>query len=378
MNGCAITEISLVTALGLDAENACAAARAGLSRLKPLDVKNFVEEARWDGEAIYGHCIPTLGHGFVGKGKVTLLGEFGLRNLMARAGQAVIDPARTGVYLYLSDYGVIAEANRRDNDETGIDGPDADKSIQNAWARQGEDILRSICHRSGLDVDPAICQVSFGDHAGILKVIDAASVALLNGDFDSCIVGAVDSKVEPQYLEAAADLLMLRTENYPAGFLAGEAAGFMLLQREDNSHRGPNSVRISKIELGDDGVSYLGETKPIGAELARVILDVCSQDGSQTPEVPGVMIGDLNGWEARSADWGNAVIRLMPAFDLSQVPVWLPAISFGETGAASGLVAIAMAMAAHRRGYAPSGSTVIWLASLTGERGAVKLESYDY
>jgi len=377
MTGCAIKEIGMVSALGLDAENACAAARAGLSRLMALEVKNFVEEKKWDGGPVYGHCVPNLGRGFVGKGKVTLLGEHGLRNLMAKVERVGMDTERTGFYLHLSDYGVIAEADCRENDEVSADRTDTNRPAQNAWTLQGAEILNAILRGAGLEVDPTSCNISHGDHTGVFNLIKTACDALLNNEYDSCIVGAVDSKVEPRYLDAAADLLMLRTESYQAGFMPGEAAAFILLQRDSDPLGELNSVRISKLELADEGVSYLDEARPVGVELARVINSVCSLDRSETPEMPGVLIGDLNGWEARSADWGNAVIRLMPDIDVSKVPLWLPAISFGETGAASGVVAIAMAMAAHRRGYAPPGASVIWLASLTGRRGAIKLDSYD-
>ena len=259
MTGCAIIEIGMVSALGLDADNACAAARAGLSRLQPLDVKNFVEEERWDGESIYGHCVPTLGHGFVGPGKAKLLGEYGLRNLLAKSGMAGLDGSKTGLHLFLSDYSVIAEASRRDRAEEDAEDAASDEDTRRQWVRHGPEILQAVVQRSNLNVAPESCRVSHGDHAGIIKVIEDACDALRSGELDSCIVGAIDSKVEPGYLEAAADLLMLRTENYPAGFLPGEAAAFMLLQRMDTSTPARNAVPIVATEFTKEAESYLGE-----------------------------------------------------------------------------------------------------------------------
>jgi 3-oxoacyl-[acyl-carrier-protein] synthase-1 len=52
------------------------------------------------------------------------------------------------------------------------------------------------------------------------------------------------------------------------------------------------------------------------------------------------------------------------------VPLWLPAASFGDTGAATGAVATCMAARAFERGYAPGDAALIGLSSESGERGA--------
>ena len=88
----------------------------------------------------------------------------------------------------------------------------------------------------------------------------------------------------------------------------------------------------------------------------------------------GLFIGDLNGTERRALDWGHAIMRLRSKLESDlAVPLWLPAASFGDTGAAAGPVAICLAARGFDRGYAPNGNVVVWLSSESGLMGAIGL-----
>jgi 3-oxoacyl-[acyl-carrier-protein] synthase I len=366
MSNCTVSNVGIVTSLGHDAPNSCAAARAGLNRQSPLDVKNFAAEEKWEGGLIYGHCVPAIGRGFVGVGKVLVLGEAALRDLLNRIGANTLNSARTGLFLLLSDSFVVTRA-RRAQASANIAGGDV--------ALDGKLITATLLERVGLSIGTSSCHVTHGGHAEFLRLLEAACRTLVEKRYDQCIVGAIDSNVEPAYLEAAAELLMLRTEAYPAGFIPGEAAGFLLIQRQSQPSATPTQVRIGALAIADEGGTYLDEVKPSGRKLAEVIQRAFAARGTNREGLPGAIIGDLNGWEVPAADWGNAVIRLLPGLDIAGTPVWLPAASFGETGAASGVLAIAMATEAFRRGYAPGDSLGIWLASISGLRGALVLHA---
>jgi 3-oxoacyl-[acyl-carrier-protein] synthase-1 len=71
-------------------------------------------------------------------------------------------------------------------------------------------------------------------------------------------------------------------------------------------------------------------------------------------------------------EWGHALVRLLERWPAVHEPVlWYPATSFGETGAASGPLAVCMAVSAVARGYAPAANAVIASSSDGSGRAAV-------
>ena len=118
--------------------------------------------------------------------------------------------------------------------------------------------------------------------------------------------------------------------------------------------------------------TQFSEEPPLGQGLQQAIR--AALEGSLSEHAPPtLLLGDLNGLERRAGDWGHALVRLRSAVDLGHLPLWLPALSFGETGAASGALAVCLAARAFERGYAPGGHALVWLASENGARGAITL-----
>ena len=77
----------------------------------------------------------------------------------------------------------------------------------------------------------------------------------------------------------------------------------------------------------------------------------------------------------RAMEWGNAVIRLVGNSQAFAEPVlWYPAASFGDTGAASGAVALCIAVNAFARGYAPAQTVAILSSAEDSSRAAVLLK----
>jgi 3-oxoacyl-[acyl-carrier-protein] synthase-1 len=89
---------------------------------------------------------------------------------------------------------------------------------------------------------------------------------------------------------------------------------------------------------------------------------------------PAWVIGNLNGTERRALDWGHTLIRLQRELPLGGLPLWVPAVHFGETGAAAGLLAVCMVLRAFVRGYAPGNRALVWLASDNRPRGVLLLQ----
>ena len=111
-----------------------------------------------------------------------------------------------------------------------------------------------------------------------------------------------------------------------------------------------------------------------GAALAGTI-DALRAQAGWDQRVPSITL-DLNGEHARASEWGNALTHLIARSPVYQeIAVEVPALSFGDTGAASGAVAACMALHAFARGYAASDTVAIVNASDGGTRTAFLLRA---
>ncbi|MBI2379774.1 MAG: hypothetical protein HYV16_03340 [Gammaproteobacteria bacterium] len=356
-----IRAAGMVSALGLDAVLACAAARAGLDRLAELNVLHWASGEAWGETPVAGHAVPLIADGFVGAAKAQILAHAALKDLFSGMNALSADEqAGTAAFLLVAD-GFLEDALFRSRGEDG-DPPSF------AWRAQAPRLFDQLLDCTGLSGIPTASRVlRHGHHAEWASLLQEAAQALHSGQCQRAIVGAVDCAFEPRRLEAAADAELVKTAVNPAGHLPGEAAAFLLL---DTAAKGGTSLgRLGQAEFA----------------LGRPIFDTAPEDGriwaqclsAVLPPGDGFWLGDLNGEAPRAQEWGQALVRLKGNSAARDWPLWLPALSFGECGAASGAVASVMALRAFARGYAPAPCAVLALASDNGRRGAVQLNATE-
>jgi 3-oxoacyl-[acyl-carrier-protein] synthase-1 len=125
--------------------------------------------------------------------------------------------------------------------------------------------------------------------------------------------------------------------------------------------------------LGRDDNTLLSGARPDGRELAEVIT-LIDRHARWNGHARPWLISDHNGEPYRAHEWGLALFHLGVQFpNMGDAAVWMPAGSFGDTGAASAAVAIAMVCEALRRQYAPSPGAVIVSSAEAGGRSAILL-----
>jgi 3-oxoacyl-[acyl-carrier-protein] synthase-1 len=190
---------------------------------------------------------------------------------------------------------------------------------------------------------------------------------------DFCVVGGIDSRVEPRVLRAAARAGMLKTADVATGFLPGEAGAFFALERQGAGGRAAPAIAIRGWATAHDPHHALADEPPDGAGLTQAVQDCLAQLDVDTQARIGLVVCDLNGEERRAIDWGYCLVRLQPQYRLGDRPLWLPSTSFGDTGCASGAVAICMAARGLQRGYAETSAVAVLLSSDSGGRGMVCL-----
>jgi 3-oxoacyl-[acyl-carrier-protein] synthase I len=391
----AVTGLGMVSSLGLDVVTSCAAARAGIMRITEVKTLNvalspgFGRETPDGMPTLSGHAVPEVGHGYTGVAKVLALATAALQDLLGKHPLSAEELERTAICLNLSDRLLEEEAAEHDELYDAMH----ERRPFSAWQEAVKPLLGKLLRRSRLEIPPSRQLLLFGGHAGWCSLLRLVSEQLQQGRWDRCLVGGVDSCLESDFLSIADRLGVLKTDEQPAGFLPGEAAAFCLLERDSDippPRRSQVIARITGIGQAVEVADQFSEQPPLGRGREQAIRHALASHRNSTSETKssstvapnsgatsktGVdwALVDLNGLERRALDWGHAAVRLAPLLP-ENAPMWIPAISFGEIGAATGPVSLCLVGRAYARGYAPGKRALIALASHGPQRAAVVVE----
>lgn len=175
---------------------------------------------------------------------------------------------------------------------------------------------------------------------GVLVALNEARTLILSGSAELVLISATDSLVAWRALSAYADSDRLLTVENSNGFLPGEAAGALLV----NKGRDEDEAVCEGIGFGKER-SHVGSTEPLRADGLRAAVSEALLDaGCQLHEVD-FRISDLSGEQYYFKEAALLIGRLLrhhkESFDL-----WHPAECIGECGAAVGATMLALARAA--------------------------------
>ena len=381
-NKVCIAGLGMVSSLGCDVRTSCAAARAGLTRVADLKCMNFQMSVGFgketlDGlQAVSGNAVSGVGEGFVGAAKIVLLGGAALQDLLRNRPLSSNELVRTGIHLNLSDRYIEDEFSKSHLEELEDSEP---KSLlpSQIWVEETPGLIPKILKLHGILTPPEHQRIYYGGHTGIVSAIQDAIEKIERGFIDRCIIGGIESCLEPRFLEVASALNLLKTNDNPMGFIPGEAASFILFERIEarKAEQRSSHCEVMATAIAQDSNTIFSNEPPTGKALYQVFDQALEKDMAAR-EAIGLIIGDLNGNEHRAMDWGYAMIQLHRCCRIDDKPLWLPAVSFGEVGAATGAVAICMAVRGFERDYGYGQTVLLWLASENGERGAIILKNH--
>jgi len=212
-----------------------------------------------------------------------------------------------------------------------------------------------------------------GDQAAFAAAAASASQAVETRAVRAALLIAVDSLASPETLELLLEARRLKNDDNPVGFMAGEAAAAMVLTRQSGaSNAAAPAAMLGAVDIGREPHALGAERPSDGRVLAACTRNALGSPSSQQP-APLLLI-DNDGENHRAQEFGMALWHLTKAKSpLSSAPVWVPAKSFGNTGAAYGGLAACLATRAFARGYAPSSSALIVAAADDGARAACQL-----
>jgi 3-oxoacyl-(acyl-carrier-protein) synthase len=349
-----VTGVGMVSALGQGAALSCAAARAGASRARSLDEW---AESKGLPLGLRGHAVSFLEGSASGLERLVRLGALAVSDLVASA--SVPNDGRTGLIVNTSSGYHLAALGQ------------PGRPAESRRAEYEKHLAAAIATSSGLFVDPRATGVLFQDQTPMTEAFQFATAWLRQRVVDRVVVGGADSALEPSDLSAFDHFGLLKTKDRPTGFLPGEAAAFLLLERADAARRrgGPVEAVLHppRYEQADGG--RLAGAPATGILLGRVVeqtLTALQEGGGRV----GLTVAGLNGDEVRSSEWGGALARLGRSFPDVGRTTWYPAESFGETIGAAAPVAACVALRAMARGYAHTDDVLLWQLSDAGAREA--------
>lgn len=359
-----VTGTGAVTPVGLSAPASFAALRAGIARLvgfedfevaggdvpsKPVaagrvPVEWFAGgpvEEEWPGHERFGAPIPLPPHVHVpaGPGRLAFLAAHAAREACAEAKLAA-GPA-LGLYL-------------------GTDEADDATALADGL-------------HAALPGKPELVRTYRNGRASGLLALAHAARHVSEGRVQAAVVGGVDSLLRPDVLRRLEDAGRLKSAASRDGFLPGEAAAFLVLEREDvaRRHGAAPLARLAAAAAASEPTA--GTTDPCqGQGLTAAVRTVLEEAGRRDG---CLVVCDLNGERLRALEWALVNARLSHTVK-GFVDLWHPADCIGDSGAASGPLGAAWAVTALRKGYATKPHVLLWGASDGAARAAAWFEAF--
>ncbi|CAM4135196.1 hypothetical protein COSO111634_33735 [Corallococcus soli] len=358
----------VVTGLGLassldDVVTACAAARAGINRARELAAFGAIDDDVVEVVPIAGHSCHPLTEGFQGDARRIRLGTAALGNLLAYSALQPEELSRTALFLNVGS----SFLSRVGESSAGFpEGAPLESGPSSSLAD-------ALCQFGGLPIPQALRFVLRDDHHGVATVLHDACELLRRRVVERCLIGGIESFLERKTLEMLAHLRLLKTVGNPVGFMPGEAAAFFSLERA-----APARQRGARIEAelvttalsNEEMHRFSGPSHGRGLAAAMGNALEAIRDSHSGPVL---VLHNLNGDPWRAMEWGTALVRLADWEMLREPRAWFPPLSFGETGAATGPLAVCMAVRAFARHYAGSPHALIAMSSYAGSKGALVL-----
>jgi len=361
----AVTSLGLVSCISHDVISSCAAERASLTRRTPLAATVPGDEG--EEVPVVGAPIAGFTDGFLQSAAWLRMAPRCIEDLITYGKLPGKEDAAfwqgTTIAWLLPEIGEDARFGWPENDIPML----LDESL-------GKPFLAI----TGLPLKGPVTYFRFGA-AGLHRAIAHAYTALTK--IPRVLLLATESLVDGPSLSWLAGEERLKDGEHPTGMCPGEAAVALLLEepRAARARAATSAVQIlastsvaspAPLDPVEPSADRFKQAPDWGRNLGQAIRDVLMASGTPLP-FRGDFVLDLNGESWKAMIWGTAQTQLVDVVDFPSCPVRLPAVSFGDVGAASSLVGVCVAARAFARRYALGQRAVICSMSDCGEVSAV-------
>ncbi len=344
-NTVSIVGMGALTSIGLDAASTAAAVEAGISGFD--DHPYMINQ---EGDPFVVAMVPTIKEDVFGTQRFADLAIPAIDEVLLVIEDRSIDITRIAIVFGL---------------------PEPRKGLPDDLPKQMIAKFKQIGREDSFIKD--ILVVSGGHSAGLMA-LEKGRDLILDGSREFCIVGGVDSYIEPDTLDWIEDNEQLHTPTNAWGFIPGEAAGFCLICSEDTAEKYKFKVKAKLVSLATASEPNKIKTKTvcIGEGLTRAM----RKSLEALPENCKIdyTICDQNGEAYRADEYGFTLTRLSEKFT-DPSDFLAPADCWGDVGAASGPLFINLVTAAAEYGYSKGSKTLIWTSSEGGKRASAILQT---
>jgi 3-oxoacyl-[acyl-carrier-protein] synthase-1 len=212
-------------------------------------------------------------------------------------------------------------------------------------------------------------------NAGGISAIGHALSLLRNQDCELCLMGGIESYLEPETLEWLDENQQLHSDGNRFGFCPGEGAGFCLLASAETADRLGTPFLLEVLSAASAHETKLIKTRTvcIGEGLTAAFRKTFEHVSDDSLPLIDHIICDMNGERYRGNEFGFSMLRVAESFR-EDADFQTPADCWGDLGAASGPLFTMLAANAVEKEYAAGPLTMIWGSSETGLRAAALLQ----
>jgi hypothetical protein len=192
--------------------------------------------------------------------------------------------------------------------------------------------------------------------------------------FKRIVIATVDSLCEPHILsQAAVEGKLLQTNN-SQGYIAGEAAACLVLDRYTDINQLPaNRFALHRPMLVKQNKPWWpNNRKPNPKALVSVLSSALEQAGLGAQHISHLM-SDMDGSSWRAEIEGPALNRTVFT-ETSAIPHWRPATLIGQIGAATGSLGWILATMMHSKQIEQVNNVLNWSITPDGKTAACVLE----
>jgi len=225
--------------------------------------------------------------------------------------------------------------------------------------------LKQLVVQSKAPIDLEGSYVFPQGRASSFYALEAAMQMLESGSHKQVIIGGVDSFLDLHLLATFDADDRILAEGVLDGFAPGEAAAFLLLKLADSE----STVKIYPPGIADEPGHRYSQEPYKGEGLANAVTEAISNASANTIKT---VFASFNGENFNAKEWGVAAIRNQQNLD-SDFNIVHPADCYGDVGAATGPVLMALASIGMQKGYYERPS-LVWASSEIEQRAAVFME----
>jgi len=335
-----ITSTGMVCPVGLSAEAACAAMRAGIAQFEELP---YLDN---DGEPIVGTMTPGL--------DADLKFEHRLVEMLAAA---ILDCLKGKLSTPLATIPLLVGLP-----ESGRPG------VQDVLADR---IIGLVQEKLQVQFHPELSRTIQKGHTAGFEGLRTARELFEDAKISACLICGVDSYINARSLLWLDDHFRLKTEQNSDGVIPGEAAAAILV-RCSSEKPTSGAIRVAGSGFDNEKVNICSDEPLLGLGLAEAAQRALSDAGLLMHQVD-FRISDSTGESYGFREHSLALARVMRIVR-KEFPIWHFADSIGDTGAAAGLCQLVVAYHAFINEYSPGRKAICFTSATPGDRAVAVLQ----